>query len=110
MPFNFDNALDDELVTVLLRDESTGLFVIRIGELQQEIEIQLGREMDNDGTHFRVSHAIHTPVQAGPYRTSRPWGDDPPYALSQAVSGLTMYYRQAIKEGHQPTDGWLVEY
>ena len=110
MPYTFDSSLDDNDIEILHRDDSKGLFVIRIGELAQEVEIQLGREMDNNGTHFSVSHAIHTPLQAGPYRTSRPWADYPAYALHQAVSGLTMYYRQAIEAGHQPNDSWLVAY
>jgi hypothetical protein len=110
MPSTFDSALDDELVTVLMRDDSKGLFVIRLGELPQDVEIQLGREMDNEGTHFSVSHAIKTPLQAGPYRTSRPWGDYPAYALQQAITGLTMYYRQGIEAGHAPNESWLVDY
>lgn len=110
MAFTFDSALEDDDITVLYRNDSAGRFVIQLGELSPDIEIQLGREMDNDRTHFQVSHAIHTPTQAGPYRTSRPWADYPAYALHQAVSGLTMYYRQAVEEGHQPNDNWLVEY
>lgn len=110
MPYTFDSALEDEHVAVIHRDDSKGLFAIKLGDLTPEIEIQLGREMDNEGTHFSVSHAIHTPVQTGPYRTSRPWGDYPASALRSAISGLTMYYRQAVNAGHEPNDRWLVEY
>ena len=110
MPYTFDTALEDEHVTVLFRDDSKGLFTIRLGELPQEVEIQLGREMDNEGTHFRVSHAIKTPLLGGLYRTSRPWGDDPAYALHLAVNGLAPYYREAVKAGHVPDESWLVDY
>lgn len=110
MPYTFDTALEDDLVTVVNRDDSKGFFVIQVGELNTHVEIQLGREMDNEGTFFHVSHAIKTPNQITPYRTSRPWGDYPAYALNKAVTGLTMYYDQAVKAGHPPADDWLVDY
>lgn len=110
MAHTFDSALDYESITVLYRDDSKGLFVIRLGNLSPEVEIRLGRQMDNDTTLFWISHAIKTPLQATPYRTSRPWGDYPAYALHQAVSGLTMYFDEAVRKGHNPDDSWLVEY
>ncbi len=62
-----------------------------------------------DGKYqYELSHHIHTPTQAGPYMTSRPWGDTIENAISDAISGLEMYRSAAISAGHVPSDAWLV--
>jgi hypothetical protein len=109
MAYTFDSALDDDLVTVVTRHDAMGTFEVRLGELETLITIDLGRFMDSDKTKFRVSHAIKTPLQAGPYRTSTPVDDYPAYALRRAITGLTDYYRDAVKKGHKPSEQWLVE-
>src|ERR1700730_6270647 len=73
------------------------------------VTIDLGRVMDSDETKFRVSHAIKTPMQIAPYRTSIPVADYPAYALHKAITGLTDYYRDAVKNGHKPSEQWLVK-
>ncbi len=110
MVWNFNNALNDPLVTVENRIDDWGTFEIRIGSIPTVISIELGRHMTSDETKVWVSHAIHTPVQAGPYRTSRPYWDDPEYALQQTISGFTEYYNQGVKAGHTPSASWLVPY
>ena len=80
-----------------------------IGAIPTVVTIELGRHMDSDETKAMVSHAIHTPLQAGPYRTSRPYWDDPEYALQKTVSALTDWYEQAVAAGHTPSANWLVE-
>ncbi len=110
MPWTFDSALDDVLVAVLERDDEMGYFALRIGELDTIVTVSLGRFMNGETTKFSVSHAIHTPTQGGPYRTSKPFADYPSYALHMAISGLTNYYRDAVKNGHEPSESWLVEY
>ena len=65
--------------------------------------------MFRNDTEFRLSHAIKTPLQFGPYRTSCPIGGDPAYALNLAVMGLINYYREAVDDGHTPSEDWLVE-
>ncbi len=109
MPYTFDSALDDELITVLSRSDEMGEFEVRVDILETPVAIELGRFMTSDHTMFRVSHAIHTPSQAGPYRTSTPHGGYPAYALHKAVSGLPLYYKNAVKDGHVPSESWLVE-
>jgi hypothetical protein len=109
MAYTFDSALNDDLVTVVTRRDAMGIFEVRVGELETLITIDLGRFMDSDKTKFRVSHAIKTPLQAGPYRTSIPFADYPAYALHRAITGLTDYYRDAVKKGYEPRQQWLVE-
>jgi len=60
------------------------------------------------GYNFHLSHVINTPSQIGAYHPSRPWGDDAPYTLHLAVTAITQHYKQAIKEGNEPTAQWLV--
>jgi hypothetical protein len=110
MAWDFNSALSDPLVTVVDRMDDWGTFKIQIGTIPTIISIVLGRHMTTDETKVWVSHAIHTPVQAGPYRTSQPYWDDPEYALKRTVSGLTDYYRQATEGGHIPAASWLVDY
>jgi hypothetical protein len=58
--------------------------------------------------HFELSHYIHTPTQAGPYTTSRPWDTTESGALRRAVDCLLSYYKEAIQAGHSPDESWLV--
>ena len=107
MAYTFDSALNDDLVTVVTRLDSRGIFEIRIGELETLVTIDLGRVMDSDETKFRVSHTIKTPTQIGPYRTSIPVADYPAYALHKAITGLTDYYRDAVKKGTNQANNGL---
>ena len=106
----FDRALEDPLITVVNRVDEMGIFEITIGELETIVTIELGRYMNSDTTKFAVSHAIKTPSQATPYRTSTPFDDSPAGALHRAIEGLTIYYSDAVMEGHEPNENWLVEY
>ena len=110
MPYTFDTALDDPDITVVDRNDDMGSYTIQVGSLQTHVRIELGRFPNSNDTKFIVSHAINTPTQTGPYRTSRPWADYPEYALHRAISGLTEYYRDAVKAGHNPKENWLVKY
>ena len=108
MAWTFDEALADDLVTVVTRDDSVGTFEFRVGELETVITVELGRFMDSDWTKFRRSHAIKTPLQAGPYLPSRDFDDYPAYALHRAIDSITNYYRQAVRKGLTPSKEWLV--
>ena len=110
MTYTFDAALDDELVTVIERSDEMGVFQIRVGTLETLVTIRLCRYMTSEHTRFEVSHAIKTPLQIGPYRTSVPSDDSPGSALHRAIDGLTRWYRDAVKMGHEPREDWLVPY
>lgn len=73
-----------------------------------EIIIRLERPIGADGIYFKQSHFIQTPLQAGPYATSRPWNDDEMSALRQVVTAFTTEYTTAVSKGHQPSKEWLV--
>lgn len=109
MAWSIDKALEDDLITVLDRNDDIGSYSIRVGSLQTMVHIDLGRLLTSNHVKFQVSHAIHTPTQAGPYRSSRFIEDDAAYALHRAIDGLTSYYRDAVKAGHEPQESWLVK-
>ena len=108
MAWTFDEALDDALVTVVRRDDSTGTFEFRVGELETVITIELCRFMDREHTEFWRSHAIKTPLQIDPYLPSPDFGDYPAHALHRAIDSITEWYADAVKQGHPPKEEWLV--
>lgn len=108
MPWTIDSALDDRDIEILNRDDEMGICEFRIGVLKTVISIQVTRLPGKERAVYTRSHAIHTPLQFGPYRQSRPYWDDVPYALHQAINSITSYYRQAVEAGHVPEDSWLV--
>lgn len=110
MAYTIDDILNDPLLTVEDRHDEMGSFAVKIGKLQTLVFIELGRFQTSETTKFEVSHAIHTPTQADPYRTSTPFADDWAYALHRAVDGLISYYKEAVAAGHVPNENWLVEY
>ena len=99
MSWNFDEALEDELLHDVSCDRSRGTFEFRVGELEEVITIELGRFMDGDQTKFRISHAIKAPWQRDAYRSSRVFDDDPVRALRRAINCITFDYRQALEKG-----------
>ena len=58
--------------------------------------------------HFEVSHHVHTPSQAGPYFPSHTCSESEPGAVRQAISTTVSFLKVAIREGHAPTERWLV--
>ncbi len=55
-----------------------------------------------------ISHAVQTPEQIAPYHTSRNGFATEQEALSEAIKATNFYIRIAIKNGHLPSDDWLV--
>jgi hypothetical protein len=106
MPWTIESALNDDLAHDQRR--LVGEYQFRVGDLETRIHVRLLEDVRGNGVHFEQSHFIHTPTQGGPYATSRPWGDDEGYALHQAVTSITLYYRQAVDAGHKPQESWLV--
>ncbi len=110
MAHTFDDVLADDLITVVHRNDSRGVFTLRIGEIRTQIEITLSRYMDCDRTSYWLTHAIKTPIQTYACRPSHPEADYPAFALFQVVSDMTHWYRNAVEQGHHPSDDWLEDY
>jgi hypothetical protein len=108
MPATIKNALADPLVTVVRKDKKRSIFKIKIGELGTVVTIKMYFDEDNRLWRLEQSHAIHTPKQAGPYRSSVRSDSDRAWLLLKAVGALTSYYRKAKKVGHKPRETWLV--
>jgi hypothetical protein len=108
MAWTIDKALDDDLIHLENRNDDLGVYEFRVGELDTIVSVDIGRLPSSDEAKYHRSHNIKTPKQAGPHRQSRPYWDDIPYALHQAISGITSHYRDAVKAGHKPDESWLV--
>ena len=105
----FDDVLDDELADVVSRNDREGVFRVRIRELTTVVTIQLKKRSHIRRTvNYTTSHGIHTPIQGHPYRTSVPFADNRPAAVAKALHDLTLQYRLATRDGHQPNTRWLV--
>ena len=104
-----DDVFDDELVHVVFRHDRDGVFRVRIGELPTVVTIRLKKRATIRGrVEYTTSHIIHTPIQGHPYRTSVTFGDDRPSAVANALLDLTLFYREATRDGHRPQTDWLV--
>ena len=109
MAYTFDTALENEYITVIHRDDDVGSYEFRVGQLETIVSLELGRFINGNGTKFTLSHSMRTPKQSDPYRPSRNWEDDAPYALYKAIASLTVFYLDAVKAGHTPEETWLVK-
>jgi len=80
-----------------------------VGELPQMVAVRLYESLDRSWIEFEQSHFINTPLQIDAYRTNAPYGDNEDDALRLAVGFcLVQWYEQAVREGHQPDESWLV--
>jgi len=108
--YEIEEVLADDLITIIERDDESGHYALRFGELETVVSIQLGRSRTTERTHYKISHAIHTPVQIGPYKTSLAFSDYWAAALDKAVTGITVHFREAVEAGYDPKESWLVKY
>jgi hypothetical protein len=102
----FDTYVSSELITPPRK--LVGEYKFRLGSLATEITIRLYASFQNAKILFEQSHFIRTPLQLGPYETTRPWNDNISAALNQVTFGLIDHYNNAVKAGHTPDDSWLV--
>ena len=79
-----------------------------LGEIMETITLKVFWEPSLNCYSFQHSHLIHTPTQAGPYRTSRPFADTKEQAIEEAMRGFREFYSGAVEAGHTPSSGWLV--
>ena len=101
------SAFENDLIHGARRFISEHQFFV--GELPQRVTVRLYQSLDRDWIEFEQSHFINTPIQIDAYRTSTPFGDDEDDALHLAVGFcLVQWYEQAVGEGHQPDESWLV--
>lgn len=108
MPWTIDNALENDTIHIVERDDAMGFYSFTVGTLSTVVTVEVSRLPNSENAAYRLSHCIHSPTQATPYRQSRPYWDDVPYALHRAISSITDYYREAVRAGHTPAESWLV--
>lgn len=102
---NIEHVMSDEIIEEPRKLLSEYQFMLR--GLSKMITIRLYEYIKTGKVGFEQSHFIHTPVQAGPYITDVVGGDEETNVIQRAVSTLTRFYKDAVREGHQPDDSWL---
>jgi len=82
---------------------------VSVGELTQQVRIRIWKGCKGASNYcYTQSHYVHTPLQAGPYRSNAIFADDEASALQLAVRSLTTFYDEAVGANRQPDDSWLV--
>ena len=107
MPWTIESALENELIQNQRKLLSEYKF--ELGEIPVEITIRMYQQLKGNKVEFTQSHFIHTPKQAGPYKTSIPIKDYEAEALHQVVSAFSNYYSQAVSAGCKPSPSWLIK-
>ncbi|HDF2340869.1 TPA: hypothetical protein PC598_000398 [Morganella morganii] len=111
----------DETVNILSENKKVAEFYVFIREIKlfldighdffhPEIKIKIYQSPVINGYpyHFTVSHYVHTPIQASPYHPSRSFAQTEEEAISQAISTTATFLEDAISQGFEPEDDWLV--
>lgn len=106
MPWTIETALEDKYLSQTRKLLSQ--YEFQLGTLTPRITIRLYETVGGKGVWWEQSHYIKTPGMGDKYCPSRPWGDDEAYALHLAVTSLTSYYGNALKQGASPSDDWLI--
>jgi hypothetical protein len=109
MAWTIEKALNDDLIHIVNRDDELGVYEFRVGDIETIVTVEIGRLPTSERARYHRSHNIKTPSQSHPYHQSRPHWDNVPYALHQAISSITDYYRMGVKDGYAPSKSWLVE-
>ena len=100
---------EDDLVHWNRCDDATGFYEFTVGELKTPIALQVGWQPDRKHAFLTLSHVIKTPAQFGPYFPQTHSYNELQYAIAQGVTAITVYYRDAVRKGHQPSEEWLLK-
>ena len=106
MAWTIKKALKDDHILEPLKLVSEYEFIV--GKLSTPIKVKIFSIVNSVRFLFRQSHFIHTPVQADPYMTSRIIEDSEAYALHRVVDSIISHYKEAVNNGHEPEESWLV--
>jgi len=106
MTWTIEAALNDDAIK---KSEKTNEgYSFWLNGIDTEISVILSVNPLRGGYNFHLSHYINTPSQISAYIPSRPWGDDEAYALHLAITAITQYYNQSLKDGESPSSDWLM--
>jgi hypothetical protein len=87
-------------------------YQFRLDGIPVNIHVQVYEELEpnnpSEPYSYSTSHLIKTPSQLDVYTPGECTDDDPEWALNKAIRSLTEHYRQAVSQGHQPSEDWLV--
>lgn len=101
-----ERALDDDLISVVERDDENGVYRFQIGKIPTIITIKLER-LENRAI-YSISHVIKTPAQLSYFLPAQRIYGSPGRALHDAIGNFTLHYREAVSAGHTPSSSWLL--
>ena len=103
-------TIDDAVADKTLRDAKIHLQEIsfRLGDMTPKVRVRLFRYPGDKEIYSEQSHFIRTPEQAGVSLPALKSDSNEAYALIHAVEGLTHPYEDAVEQGHEPSDAWLI--
>lgn len=107
MAWTIEDALNDESLDDVERTQRGYSF--RLKGISTTIHVVLYVNAQKGGFNFHLSHLIKAPGQATVYTPNGLRGEYEAYTLHSAISALTSFYSVAVKEGHEPSESWLVE-
>lgn len=106
-PGDFMLALRGSISEVADLEATVGEYRFNFEDIPTEITVRLVRRPGTTQVFFRLSHAIQTPAQAGPYLPTSNGGTIES-EVREAIEGLAVFYRQGQEAGHSPDETWLV--
>ena len=106
MPYTIATALDEPSISHAAQLQSE--FTVQVGDLGPQVRFRVWRLIKGVGFYFTQSHYIHTPLQAGPYRTNATYAESEADALHLAGQTLHRFYDDAVRAGKVPAEDWLV--
>jgi len=101
-------AFSHDAITEYYKEVARYSFWFDAGDESVKIHVII-KETDRGMYTYSTSHMIQTPMQAGPYSSSRRTMDTPEAALNKAIDDLTSFYNGAVSKGHNPSAKWFVE-
>ena len=103
-------TIDDAVVSKTLKDAKIHILEVsfRLGHLAPKIRIRLFRYPGDKEIYFEQSHFMKSPEQPDVHLPEMKSDSNEAYALTHAVEGLTHPYEQAVKQGHEASEAWLI--
>ncbi len=100
-----DEVMRDDLVTEPRRFLAEYNF--HLGTLSTPITVQIYLHLRTGNVVFEQSHFLKVPKK-GAYFTDAKHGEKQVENLRIAKNTFTKFYREAVNEGYQPEEDWLV--
>jgi hypothetical protein len=101
------HALSNSMFTIVEREKTPGVFIVKFGKIPTLITIEVSRLEDSRYT-LAASHGIKTELLKYAYWVRNRIYATPGEALDDFRRAFEIYYRAAESDGYKPKEKWLV--